>query len=309
MLTSLELCAGAGGQAIGFEMAGFEHVALVDNDSHACATLRLNRPYWNVIEADLERFDATYWHGVDVVAAGLPCPPFSIAGKQLGRHDERDLFPSLFKVLSQTQPRAVIVENVRGLLTNRFNDYRNHIEKELAMLGFGAAHWILLDAVNYDVPQFRKRTFLVSFRKDGSFSWPAPDFNIRTVGDSIGDLMASNGWQYAGTWAKKANQPAPTLVGGSKKHGGPDLGPTRARRQWAKLGVDGLGLADTPPPACFQGSPRLTVEMTARIQSFPDDWRLAGTKTHRYRQIGNALPPRLAYAVAQRVSHCLNGSA
>ena len=114
--------------------------------------------------------------------------------------------------------------------------------------------------------------------------------------------MASNGWQYADTWAKKASQPAPTLVGGSKKHGGPDLGPTRARKQWAKLGVDGLGLADAPPPPGFQGLPRLTVEMAARLQTLPDNWTLAGTKTHRYRQVGNALPPRLAYAVAQRVS-------
>ncbi len=110
--------------------------------------------------------------------------------------------------------------------------------------------------------------------------------------------MASRGWRHADEWREKANRIAPTIVGGSKKHGGPDLGPTRARKAWAELGVDGLGIANEEPEENFKGMPRLTVRMVARIQGFPDDWGFWGGKTARYRQVGNAFPPPVAAAVA-----------
>jgi DNA (cytosine-5)-methyltransferase 1 len=97
-LTTLELCAGAGGQALGLEQAGIGHAGLVELDKHACATLRLNRPAWNVIEQDLHHFDGRPFVGVDIVSGGLPCPPFSVAGKQLGHKDERNLFPVLIRL-------------------------------------------------------------------------------------------------------------------------------------------------------------------------------------------------------------------
>ena len=106
----------------------------------------------------------------------------------------------------------------------------------------------------------------------------------------------------------RASEIAPTLVGGSKKHGGPDLGPTRAKKAWATLGVDGMGIADDAPTPEFFGMPRLTVRMAARIQGFPDDWQFAGGKTAAYRQIGNAFPPPVAHAVATQVRRCLAGS-
>src|SRR5580698_10342189 len=112
-ISVLELCAGAGGQALGFEKAGYDHVGLVEIDPHACKTLRFNRPHWNVIEEDLNHFDATAYHGVDVIPAGLPCPPFSKAGKQLGSEDERNLFPAALRIIHEVQPRAVVIENVR----------------------------------------------------------------------------------------------------------------------------------------------------------------------------------------------------
>ena len=96
--TSLEMCAGAGGQGLGLEMAGFDHTALVELESAACATLRLNRPAWNVIEGDLRQFIGAPYKGVDLVAGGVPCPPFSKAGKQLGAKDERDLFPEAIRL-------------------------------------------------------------------------------------------------------------------------------------------------------------------------------------------------------------------
>ncbi len=143
---------------MGFESAGFKHVGLIDNDPHSCATLRMNRPYWNVIEADLRRFRADYWYGVDVVAAGLPCPPFSVAGKQLGANDERDLFPVLLGVVAAAEPRAVLVENVRGLMAPRFAGYRSQICSLLEQKGY-TVYWDLLDAYYYGASQHRTRAF------------------------------------------------------------------------------------------------------------------------------------------------------
>jgi DNA (cytosine-5)-methyltransferase 1 len=126
-----------------------------------------------------------------------------------------------------------------------------------------------------------------------------------TVGDAIVDLMEANGWEGARSWASKANRIAPTVVGGSKKHGGPDLGPVRAKRAWAELGVDGRGIADEAPLPGFVGMPRLTTRMVARIQGFPDDWDFGKGKTKAYRQIGNAFPPPVAEAVARQIARCL----
>lgn len=121
--TAVELCAGAGGQALGLERAGFQHAALVELDSHCCETLRRNRPHWNVIEQDLRTFDGAPYAGVDLLAGGLPCPPFSKAGKQLGDADERNLFPEAIRLVRQMHPSAVMIENVRGILDAVFEDY------------------------------------------------------------------------------------------------------------------------------------------------------------------------------------------
>ena len=113
-LTTLELCAGGGGQALGLEQAGIEHVALVEFDRHACNTLRLNRPKWNVLQADIREFDARPYTGVDIVSGGLPCPPFSVAGKQLGVKDERNLFPAAIRIISEAVSRATWARRVSG---------------------------------------------------------------------------------------------------------------------------------------------------------------------------------------------------
>ena len=309
MLTSLEICAGAGGQALGLENAGFEHLALVEIDDQACATLKSNRPNWNVLHQDLKLFKGNEYKNVDLFAGGVPCPPFSVAGKQLGSDDERDLFPEALRLIQKIQPKAILLENVKGLFSPRFDLYRRGILQRLSKLGYWA-EWRLINSSDYGVVQLRPRTILVGFRKELNveFEWPKPIKNKETVGELLLDLMSENNWRHAKTWAKKANKIAPTIVGGSKKHGGPDLGPTRAKLAWAELGVDGSGIADHSPSDLFVGNPKLTVRMAARIQGFPDSWKFQGKKTAAYRQVGNAFPPPVAFTLGKAIYKSLLSS-
>lgn len=295
--------------ALGLERAGFEPVLLVDNEPAACSTLRLNRPTWNTLEADIRGVAFDQWQGVDLLTGGLPCPPYSIAGQGKGSDDDRDLFPTMLEIVSVTKPKAVLIENVRGILSARFAHERRVIDGRLASMGYNN-YWTLLNAADFGTPQNRWRVFLIALRKeiDTVPEWPAePLGQRRTVGEAIGDLMGANGWERAGEWTSGAEVVAPTIVGGSKKHGGPDLGPSRARKEWAIIGVDGLGIASEAPSRGFNGMPRLTPEMLARIQGFPDEWRFYGNKTAVCRQIGNALPPQLGEAVAKGLLPCLGG--
>ena len=309
-LTSVEICAGAGGQALGLEQAGFGHDAVVELDADACETLRLNRGSdWKVIEGDVHDLDGRQFRGVDLLAGGVPCPPFSIAGRQLGAGDERDLFPQALRLVAETAPRAVLLENVRGLATRRFGSYRSQVLARLQALGY-QAWWDLVHASEHGVPQLRPRLVLVAIREPWAarFRWPGPSRQPPpTVGAVLHDLMAARGWPGADGWARAAQDIAPTIVGGSKKHGGPDLGPTRAREAWRKLGVDGLGIADAEPgpehPATLQ--PKLTMRMVARLQGFPDSWEFAGRKTAAYRQVGNAFPPPVARGLGTAIRAAL----
>ncbi|MGV0005189.1 MAG: DNA cytosine methyltransferase [Candidatus Porifericomitaceae bacterium WSBS_2022_MAG_OTU9] len=304
----VEICAGAGGQALGLEMAGFEPSALVEIDGHCCATLSYNRPSWNVFDCDIHSFVGLPYKGIDLLAGGVPCPPFSKAGKQLGRADERDLFPEALRLVDECRPRAVILENVRGFLDGVFTAYRGNLKRQLMGMGY-VVDWRLLNASDFGVSQLRPRVVIVAVRKEISeyFAWPMPcSSKPQSVGRLLYGQMGSRGWKGARNWRDKADDIAPTIVGGSKKHGGPDLGPTRAKRAWAALGVDGIGIANEPPDENFVGMPRLTVKMVAKLQGFPDDWHFTGGKTQSYRQVGNAFPPPVACAVAKQVHACLS---
>ena len=306
-MRSIEICAGAGGQALGLEQAGFQHVALVEIDHSACSTLRFNRPNWNVIEKDIKVFSATEYMNIDLLAGGVPCPPFSVAGKQLGHNDERDLFPEAIRLVKECNPNAVMLENVRGLFSPKFDEYRSKIKRQLERLGY-KCFWELVQSNQYGVPQQRPRAILVALKPKYAkyFFWPigviAPP---PTVGQILYREMASNGWSGAKEWAERADGIAPTLVGGSKRHGGADLGPTRAKLAWEKLGVDGMGLADEPPKMGFVGNPRLTIKMAALVQGFPPDWEFIGKKTPAYRQVGNAFPPPVAKAIGLAIKKAL----
>lgn len=317
-LTSLEICGGAGGQALGLEMAGFSHAAVIEIDDWACKTLEQNRgqdgPHgpWPIIHADVHDVDATAWEGkVDLFAGGVPCPPFSIAGQQLGADDDRDLFPRALEMIRQIQPKAVMLENVKGLGQRRFDDYRKAIVAELQAMGY-EVFWEILQAADYGVPQLRPRFILVAVKSHYApyFAWPQKLSARVSVGQALHHLMSANGWPGAKAWAQGADGVAPTLVGGSKKHGGPDVGPTRAREAWKKFGIRGSSIAEESPSEDFPVDdpdtlPRLTVRMGGVIQGFPESWTWAGGKTAQWRQVGNAFPPPVAKAVGQAIANAL----
>ncbi len=311
----VEVCAGAGGQSLGLELAGFEHELSVELDANACATLRYNRPQWKVAQGDvasLEVWNPAEYAEVDLLAGGVPCPPFTVAGKQLGATDERDLFAWAVELCGTMRPRALLLENVRGLSLPRFAAYRQHVLDRLAELGY-AADWRLLHASDYGVPQLRPRFVLVAMRPAdfAYFTWPEPAGRPPTVGETLLGLMAANGWPGADAWARRASDIAPTIVGGSKKHGGADLGPTRAKRAWLEMGVDALGVADAAPSADDPVTllPKLTCEMVARLQGWDGaayQWAFTGRKTASYRQIGNAFPPPVAHAIGDQIRRALD---
>ena len=243
----------------------------------------------------------------------MPCPPFSIAGKRLGQEDDRDLFPQALRLIEETGPRAVLLENVKGLATHRFDGYRAQVLECLHGLGY-QTWWDLVQASDHGVPQLRPRFVLVAMQDPWAarFRWPQPSASPPpTVGETLHDLMSAGGWPGADGWRDRARGIAPTIVGGSKKHGGPDLGPTRAREAWKLLGVDGIGVANEPPgPEVPVGAlPKLTTRMVARIQGFPDTWTFSGRKTAAYRQVGNAFPPPVARALGTAIRDALTTAA
>lgn len=318
-LSSIEICAGAGGQALGLERAGFHHRAVVEIEDWPVETLRANRQMnpgplgeWPIFHMDVREFNGRpYRNQIDLFAGGVPCPPFSIAGKQLGADDDRDLFPEAIRLVEEIRPKAVLLENVKGLGQKRFDEYRAQIIDKLEDLGY-VVHWNLLQAADYGVPQLRPRFILVAMLSEYApfFRWPEHNSTRVSVGDALRHLMAENGWPGANGWADSAQGVAPTLVGGSKKHGGPDVGPTRSREAWKKLGVKGSSIAESAPAKDFPVGdpdhlPRLTVAMGGVIQGFPEDWKWMGRKTAQWRQIGNAFPPPMAEAIGRSISDAI----
>lgn len=379
-LTSIEICAGAGGQAVGLHNAGFDHLALVEWDRHAVDTLRANVGDWpgwtpekarNIGPMDVRDFLKSETANalkdgkqrLDLLAGGVPCPPFSLAGKRLGEDDERDLFPAALQIIEELQPRAVMIENVRGILEppEFFIEYRTRILDSLRESGYIVPGidttqsakaqdvamrkvWRRLDAKDFGVPQLRPRAILVAFHEDSlegeqEFRWPvrlntveATVFGCldQTMRERCEDFWDKNqrgepaepgertGRDVYYAWREAAEKAAvlgrgvaPTLVGGSRRHGGADLGPTRAKRAWAALHVNAMGLANDredcdPERDLFRDAgPMLTVEQTAIIQGFPRDWNFQGRKTARYRQVGNAFPPPVAEAVGRAIAAVL----
>lgn len=321
-LTSLEICAGAGGQVLGLEGAGFTPVMLVENDRHACATLKRNRPAWDVRQMDLRDFVAgehPQVYDVDLLSGGLPRTPYSVAGRRQGGGDVRDLLAVAVWLITEVRPRAVMIENVPTLLTDaKFEPNRRFVLEELEHLGY-SADWQTLDAQDFGVPQARRSSILVAMKPDDlvRFHWPEPRGQAPTVAGALHESMGSRGWAGVREWTQIADQVAPAVVGGSSTHGGADLGPSRTKAAWARLGVNGHSLGDDVPASDFvlefglgkygrDGLPKLTIPQVAILQGFPRTWYFEGGKTARYRQVAQAFPPPLAAAVGERIAAVLN---
>ncbi|MEI5011487.1 DUF6339 family protein [Streptomyces sp. PmtA] len=312
---SVEVCAGAGAQALGLEEAGFDPVLLIDSKADACFTIDLNRPDWDVVCMDVVQFHPSMRPdtvGVDLISGGLPRVR---SGASSGRGDdseERAVLRAVIALTRDIRPKALLVENVPDLVEGLdFLADRTWIEEELRGAGY-RTDWHVLNAADFGVPQNRSSGFLIALQEPyfARFSWPVPEEKPSpTVGQVLGASMAAQGWAGAERWIKGADRAAPALVGGSDRRGGADLGPTGSKKAWAALGVNGSSLGDEPPGADFpaDGHPRLTVDQAAMIQAIPADWRLFGGKTSRYRQIGHAMPPPLATAVGRAIATALRG--
>ncbi len=308
-LTSLEICSGAGAQAVGLERAGFDPVMLIDNDENSCRTVRLNRPHWDVRCVDVIDFDPEEHrqvYNVDLLSGGLPRVKSMATVQRPDTDAERKLLRAAVWLLTSVRPRALLLENVPDLVSSdAFAGDRTWIEEQLEHEGYRAT-WAVLNSADFGVPQFRKQGLLVALRDPhlDSFRWPVPTgLPTPTVGEVLGMSMAGRGWPGAAAWRRRASRPAPALVGGSANRGGADLGPTGSKKAWAALGVNGNSIGDDVPGADFpvDGMPKLNLRQAAMIQSIPDDWLFYGRKTSVYRQIGHASPPPVAEAVGRAI--------
>ncbi len=327
----LELFAGAGGLAVGMEMAGLKCVALNEIDKWACQTLRRNRPNWKVLEGDIKSFDFSEYHNkVEVVTGGFPCQAFSYAGKKLGLADARGtLFYEFARVVQQVNPLICIGENVRGLLSHDGGKTLKGMVSILNEIGYNVVPVNVLKAVNYKVPQKRERLILVGVRKDISvqYEYPKPYKKTYTLKDALkkGELFNSNvpksiGAKYPkskievldlvppkGYWRDLPLKIQKKFMGGSFYLGGGKTGIAR------RIGWDEACLTLTCSPAqkqterCHPDETRpFTVREYARIQTFPDDWIFEGSVAQQYKQIGNAVPVNLGREVGYSIVKFLN---
>ncbi|RCG23579.1 DNA cytosine methyltransferase [Streptomyces diacarni] len=314
-MTSLEICAGAGGQAIGLERAGISPSMLMDVEGDACRTLRWNRRSWAVEQVDLNYFDP-YHHeatrGVDLLSGGLPRVKSAATATRVETGEQWRLLRTAVRLARVMRPRAVLLENMPELIERpRFSDAREWLEKSLTSLGYVVTCGVLT-ASDFGVPQVRRQGFLVALRDDceEQFHWPEPSgVAAPTLGEALSDSMASKDWPGAASWVARANAPAPTIVGGSSDRGGADLGPSGQKNAWARFGINGKSIGDDVPDANFpaDGMPRLTVRQAALLQSFPETWTLVGKKTSTYRQVGHATPPPVAEAIGRALVRALEG--
>ncbi|MCT2549060.1 DNA cytosine methyltransferase [Streptomyces atratus] len=313
-LRFVDVCAGAGGLALGLEEAGFEPVLLLDRKPVACETLRLNRPAWKILEMDLldfvpDEYRETY--DVDLLSAGLPRVKSSATAARAESDEELRLLEAAVLLTHSVQPRALVIENVPGLVdAPEFEDVREFIRKELEHLGYRFL-WFVLNAADFGVPQDRKQGVLVALKQQyfDAFTPPVPTVDSHVpVGRALRDSMAARGWSGADAWAAQALGVAPTLVGGSENRGGADLGPTGTKKAWERMRVNGGALADEVPGPEVDSSEmiKLTVPQTALLQAFPSKWQFAGKKTARYRQIGHASPPPVGTALGLAIAAALS---
>lgn len=293
----LDLFAGCGGLSLGFEARGFS-VTGIEMDSQAVETYNQNligKCYEEKLDTEKD-FEGDY----NVIIGGPPCQPFSVGGHQKGIKDERNCFPIFIKAVKQINPAFWMFENVRGMLyANKW--YLDQTIEQLRKLGY-IIEYCLLNAVKFGVPQNRERLFVVGHR--GKFTFPKPENKIYTVEDAIGNLiktikdenkiLTSSMDKYVANYEKASscitprdlhiNKPARTLT--CRNTAAPTGDMQRVKLKGGRRR-------------------RISVREAARLQSFPDWFEFCGTETNQYYQIGNAVPPLLAYHLADAAKKCL----
>ena len=323
----LELFAGAGGLALGLDLAGFNNIGLVENDHNACETLRKNRPTWNVIEKDITKITDIYQDlktkpTVDLLSGGYPCQSFSYAGKKKGLADARGtLFYYYAKIMKQVHPKMFLVENVKGLVTHDHGRTLQTMIDVFQEIGYHVTYQVL-NAWNYGVAEKRERLIMIGIRNDLNitFQYPQPNQYKPVLRDVLVNVPQSPGQTYSvakkevmdlvpagGCWRDLPTEIAKKYMGKSYYSGGGRTGMAR-RLSWDE---PSLTLTTSPnqkqTERCYPDETRpLTTREYARIQSFPDDWHFAGSVNAIYKQIGNAVPVNLAKAVGLAIINSLN---
>ena len=329
---SIEIFAGAGGLAIGLDKAGFESILLNDFDKDSCDTLSRNRN-WHVEHDDVTNLSFKKYKGeVDLLSGGFPCQAFSYAGNKRGFEDTRGtLFFEFARAAKECKPKILVGENVRGLLSHEKGQTLETICNVIEELGYDLIEPRVLRAMFYQVPQKRERLFLVGIRKDLKakelFKYPDPYHRIMTMRDALkkGELYSTNvpkshGASYpehkrkilelvpqGGYWRDLPDEYQREYMGQSYHLGGGKTGMAR------RLSWDDPSLTLTCAPAqkqterCHPDQTRpLTVREYARIQTFPDNWEFQGSMSSQYKQIGNAVPVNLGYAMGRSLIRLLN---
>lgn len=304
----VSLFTGCGGLDLGFEAAGCDTIAAVDNDFEACKTLRYNRPKWEIFEGDIRDYNPVI-RDVDIVIGGPPCQGFSTAGKGDPNDPRNFLWQEYMRVVDQLQPRAVVLENVSALAHKKNGDHLTGIMSTLEEQGYGFAMGVL-NAADYGVPQSRRRLIVVGLR-DGTPTLPAPTHKGKHV--TVRQALAGLDGNFDPEFSHVPPRHAPHVVERWSRlaPGESDPNYRRARldadkpsttiRAGGGYGPRGDHLAGFHPPIHPWHPRQLTVREAARLQSFPDDWIFKGSKTAQGRQVGNAVPVRLAEAIGSHV--------
>lgn len=322
-LNAIDLFAGAGGLSLGLKLAGVNVAAALDNSSDALATHALNFSNSIHVVDDATGVDFSSFKGIDIVAGGPPCQPFSVSGKQLGEKDSRDLVPTFLRAVEEIRPKAFLMENVAGLNSPRFRPYLDRQIEGFRSLGYAVVDGVL-DSADFGVAQHRLRLFVVGIRGDRAFELPTPTHGPTTRKPYVSAKMALRDcpddepntakvvycknpvlrrqWNAGMLLNGKGrpldlDQPAftiPATAGGNRTH---ILDPTGVLRAYHRHLVDG----GKPRVGMVPNCRRLTVRESARIQSFPDDFVFVGAKSKQYSQVGNAVPPKLAEAVVRAI--------
>jgi DNA (cytosine-5)-methyltransferase 1 len=324
---AIDIFSGAGGLSTGLHMAGWNVVAALEIEENAAETYKKNFPSTNVMNTDVSKVDFKQFQGIDLLAGGPPCQPFSVAGKQQAAADSRDMVPQFIRAVKEAKPKAFLMENVRGLVTAKHRTYAMSALHQLEQLGY-SVYWTVLDAASYGTPQHRERVMFVGLPKNTFFNFPRPIHGSSsplpyiTVQQALTNVPQDMPNNAIVTYAKKPvlrlspwaglyvngqgrplNMNAPSLTipasaGGNRTH---ILDSEGTLLEYHRYLMNG----GKPRSGTVEGVRRLTVRESARLQSFPDSYIFTGTKSRQYNQVGNAVPPLLAKAIGSAIQKAL----